>query len=191
MRSVSPLTTTAAPSAPNRLATPAPIPFDAPVTTAPLPAGCCVFILEMFVVRVIGLLGDPVDPPLLERVQATQQNAIRKSRRRGNRHWPQPIRDAPCVTLGVSVAEVECKSGLRRTWFEKCLFPSRKASAVSPFRCSLDRELPVLLQEPVPAGGKSKERNAEREERIVSKRASPHEPSPSFHQDRRASVALS
>jgi len=40
----------------------------------------------------------------------------------------------------------------------------------------------LLLQEPIPAAGKIKERDAEREERIVSKRASPLEPSPRFHQ---------
>ena len=49
----------------------------------------------------------------------------------------------------------------------------------------LGRELALLLQEPIPAAGKIKERDAKREERIVSKRASPLEPSPRFHQDLR------
>src|SRR5439155_8989800 len=105
----------------------APIPFDAPVTTATLPASFLVLVFIMWCCCVCGLTTQPGDVRPAKKDEAVLKAAIRTIRTSGNRHWAQPVLGVPCARLRVSVAEVERKSGLRRTWWlARCPFSCQK-----------------------------------------------------------------
>src|SRR6266567_2839861 len=95
----------------------APIPFDAPVTTATLPSSFFefVFIFVLFCC----CINQAADPRRrvrsVKKGQAALRDATRKTRTWDNRHWGQPIPDAACARHHASAFEVAHRMRLHRT----------------------------------------------------------------------------